>query len=135
MEQLKEEHLNFTIKGRAKAINSIYRKMLKQNRAFEEVLNNYAIRIIYKSDAKNEKIHRLENHSIVTDLYHSNRKRMRDLDYQSLVHRLRKFTFDRFILTKNGLKFKFVERMDEIAEKRCCNHYKYKEGFKQKKRR
>ena len=27
----KEEHLNFTIKGRAKAINSIYRKMLKQN--------------------------------------------------------------------------------------------------------
>ena len=23
------------------------------------------------------------------------------------------------------------ERMDEIAEKRCCSHYKYKEGFKQ----
>jgi hypothetical protein len=29
--------------------------MLKQNVSFEEVFDNYAIRIIYKSDAKNEK--------------------------------------------------------------------------------
>ena len=51
-EKLKEEGLNFSIKGRAKAISSIYRKMLKQNVSFEEVYDNYAIRIIYKSDAK-----------------------------------------------------------------------------------
>ena len=54
-EQLKEENLNFTIKGRAKAISSIYRKMQKQNVTFEEVYDNYAIRIIYKSDPRNEK--------------------------------------------------------------------------------
>jgi GTP pyrophosphokinase len=52
---LKEEKLNF-IKGRAKAISSIYRKMLKQNVPFEEVFDNYAIRIIYKSDAKTKNL-------------------------------------------------------------------------------
>jgi len=51
-ERLKEEGLNVSIKGRAKAISSIYRKMLKQGVPFEEVFDNYAIRIIYKSDAK-----------------------------------------------------------------------------------
>ncbi len=54
-EKLKEEKLNFKIKGRAKSISSIYRKMLKQNIPFEEVYDNYAIRVIYKSDFKNEK--------------------------------------------------------------------------------
>ncbi len=47
-EKLKEEKLNFKIKGRAKSISSIYRKMLKQNIPFEEVYDNYAIRVIYK---------------------------------------------------------------------------------------
>ena len=76
--QLKEEGLNFTIKGRAKAISSIYRKMQKQNVTFEEVYDNYAIRIIYKSDAKNEKFLAWKIYSIVTDLYQSNPSRMRD---------------------------------------------------------
>ena len=55
-EKLKEEKLNFKIKGRAKSISSIYRKMLKQNIPFEEVYDNYAIRVIYKSDFKNERL-------------------------------------------------------------------------------
>ena len=51
--------------------------MLKQN-VSEEVYDNYAIRIIYKSDAKNEKFIAWKISSIVTDLYHSNPQRMRD---------------------------------------------------------
>ena len=75
---MNEEHLNFTIKGRTKAISSIYRKMLKQGVTFDEVFDNYAIRIIYKADAKNEKFVAWKIYSIVTDLYHSNPQRMRD---------------------------------------------------------
>lgn len=131
-EQLKEEHLNFTIKGRAKAISSIYRKMLKQNVAFEEVFDNYAIRIIYKSDAKNEKFIAWKIYSIVTDLYHSNPQRMRDW-----ITNPRSTGYESLHLTVLGPDKKWIEvqirseRMDEIAEKGVAAHYKYKEGFKQ----
>ena len=131
-EQLKEEHLNFTIKGRAKAISSIYRKMLKQNVSFEEVYDNYAIRIIYKSDAKNEKFIAWKIYSIVTDLYHSNPQRMRDW-----ITNPRSTGYESLHLTVLGPDKKWIEvqirseRMDEIAEKGVAAHYKYKEGFKQ----
>ena len=131
-EQLKEEHLNFTIKGRAKAISSIYRKMLKQNVSFEEVYDNYAIRIIYKSNAKNEKFIAWKIYSIVTDLYHSNPQRMRDW-----ITNPRTTGYESLHLTVLGPDKKWIEvqirseRMDEIAEKGVAAHYKYKEGFKQ----
>lgn len=131
-EQLKEEHLNFTIKGRAKAISSIYRKMLKQNVSFEEVYDNYAIRIIYKSDAKKEKFIAWKIYSIVTDLYHSNPQRMRDW-----ITNPRSTGYESLHLTVLGPDKKWIEvqirseRMDEIAEKGVAAHYKYKEGFKQ----
>lgn len=131
-EQLKEEKLNFTIKGRAKAISSIYRKMLKQNVPFEEVFDNYAIRIIYKSDAKNEKFIAWKIYSIVTDLYHSNPQRMRDW-----ITNPRSTGYESLHLTVLGPDKKWIEvqirseRMDEIAEKGVAAHYKYKEGFKQ----
>ncbi len=130
-EKLKEEGLNFIIKGRAKAISSIYRKMLKQNVAFEEVYDNYAIRIIYKSDAKNEKFLAWKIYSIVTDLYHSNPHRMRDW-----ITRPRSTGYESLHLTVLGPDKKWIEvqirseRMDEIAEKGVAAHYRYKEGFK-----
>ncbi|WP_079666330.1 RelA/SpoT family protein [Soonwooa buanensis] len=130
-EQLDEEGLNFTIKGRAKAISSIYRKMLKQNVTFEEVFDNYAIRIIYKSDAKNEKFLAWKIYSIVTDLYRSNPSRMRDWISQS-----RSTGYESLHLTVMGPDKKWIEvqirseRMDEIAEKGVAAHYRYKEGYK-----
>lgn len=131
-ERLKEEGLNFTIKGRAKAISSIYRKMLKQGVPFEEVFDNYAIRIIYKSDAKNEKFLAWKIYSIVTDLYHSNPLRMRDWITQP-----RSTGYESLHLTVLGPDKKWIEvqirseRMDDIAEKGVAAHYKYKEGFRQ----
>ena len=131
-ERLKEEGLNFNIKGRAKAISSIYRKMLKQGVQFEEVFDNYAIRIIYKSDAKNEKFLAWKIYSIVTDLYHSNPLRMRDWITQP-----RSTGYESLHLTVLGPDKKWIEvqirseRMDDIAEKGVAAHYKYKEGFRQ----
>ncbi|MHA6727490.1 RelA/SpoT family protein [Chryseobacterium sp. A301] len=130
-ERLGEEGLNITIKGRAKAISSIYRKMLKQGVPFEEVFDNYAIRIIYKSDAKNEKFLAWKIYSIVTDLYHSNPLRMRDW-----ITRPRSTGYESLHLTVLGPDKKWIEvqirseRMDEIAEKGVAAHYRYKEGFK-----
>lgn len=131
-QRLQEEGLNVTIKGRAKAISSIYRKMLKQGVSFEEVFDNYAIRIIYKSDAKNEKFLAWKIYSIVTDVYHSNPSRMRDWITQP-----RSTGYESLHLTVLGPDKKWIEvqirsdRMDEIAEKGVAAHYKYKEGYKQ----
>ena len=131
-EQLQEEGLNFSIKGRAKAISSIYRKMKKQGVTFEEVFDNYAIRIIYKSDPKNEKFLAWKIYSIVTDLYHSNPLRMRDWITQP-----RSTGYESLHLTVLGPDKKWIEvqirseRMDDIAEKGVAAHYKYKEGFRQ----
>lgn len=130
-QHLKEEGLNFSIKGRAKAISSIYRKMLKQGVGFDEVYDNYAIRIIYKSDAKNEKFLAWKIYSIVTDLYHSNPSRMRDW-----ISQPRATGYESLHLTVLGPDRKWVEvqirseRMDAIAEKGVAAHYKYKEGFR-----
>lgn len=131
-EKLREENLNFTIKGRAKAISSIYRKMLKQGVTFEEVYDNYAVRIIYKSDAKNEKFLAWKIYSIVTDLYHSNPSRMRDW-----ISQPRSTGYESLHLTVLGPARKWIEvqirseRMDDIAEKGVAAHYKYKEGYRQ----
>lgn len=106
--------------------------MLKQNVPFEEVFDNYAIRIIYKSDAKNEKFIAWKIYSIVTDLYHSNPQRMRDW-----ITNPRSTGYESLHLTVLGPDKKWIEvqirseRMDEIAEKGVAAHYKYKEGFKQ----
>jgi GTP pyrophosphokinase len=130
-EQLKEENLNFTIKGRAKAISSIYRKMQKQNVTFEEVYDNYAIRIIYKSDPRNEKFLAWKIYSIVTDLYQSNPSRMRDW-----ISQPRSTGYESLHLTVMGPDKKWIEvqirseRMNEIAEKGVAAHYKYKEGYR-----
>lgn len=131
-EKLEEEGLNFKIKGRAKSISSIYRKILKQNIPFEEVYDNYAIRIIYKSDAKNEKFLAWKIYSIVTDLYQSNPSRMRDW-----ISQPKSTGYESLHLTILGPDNKWVEvqirseRMDEIAERGVAAHYKYKEGFNQ----
>jgi len=106
--------------------------MLKQGVSFEEVYDNYAIRIIYKSDAKNEKFLAWKIYSIVTDVYHSNPSRMRDWITQP-----RSTGYESLHLTVLGPDKKWIEvqirseRMDEIAEKGVAAHYKYKEGYKQ----
>ena len=131
LERLNSENLNFTIKGRAKAISSIYRKMLKQGVPFEEIYDNYAIRIIYKSDQKNEKFLAWKIYSVITDLYHSNPSRMRDWITQP-----RSTGYESLHITVLGPDKKWIEvqirseRMDDIAEKGVAAHYRYKEGYK-----
>ena len=125
--KLKEAGLTFHMKGRTKSIHSIWQKMKKQKCAFEGVYDLFAIRIIIDCPREKEKQSCWQAFAIITDMYTSNPKRMRDWltvpksnGYESLH------------ITVLGPEKKWVEvqirteRMDEIAERGVAAHWRYK---------
>lgn len=125
--QMDANGLKAEIKGRPKAISSIWRKMKKQNVEFEEVYDKFAIRIILDSKPKNEKGDCWRAYSIVTDFYNPNPKRLRDWislpksnGYESLHTTV-------MVPGGNWVEVQIrTKRMDEIAEKGLAAHWKYK---------
>ena len=125
--QLGEVALNFEIKGRPKHIYSIYKKMQRQQKPFEEIYDLFAIRIILENPHEKEDCWRV--YSIITDLYTPIPERFRDFisvpkanGYQSL---------HTTVITNRGKKVEVqirTRRMDDIAEKGLAAHWKYKEG-------
>ncbi len=128
-DSLNAENLNYEIKGRPKSIFSIKKKMVKQGVSFDEVYDKFAIRIIYKSDAANEKFLAWKIYSIVTDHFRPNPIRLRDW-----ISSPKSTGYEALHITVMGPKGRWVEvqirseRMNEIAEKGYAAHYKYKEG-------
>lgn len=128
-ESLDKEGLSYTIKGRPKSIFSIRRKMKAQNVSFEEVYDKFAIRIVYKSDAANEKFLAWKIYSIVTDHFRPNPVRLRDW-----ISSPKTTGYEALHITVMGPKGRWVEvqirseRMHEIAEKGYAAHFKYKHG-------
>ncbi len=115
---------NFVIKGRTKSIYSIYKKMVLQNRAFEDIYDILALRII---------VDKIEACYQVLGVIHANfipiPKRFKDFIavpkenmYQSL---------HTTVLTETGSIFEIqirTEEMDKIAEFGVAAHWAYKEG-------
>ncbi|WP_103866521.1 bifunctional (p)ppGpp synthetase/guanosine-3',5'-bis(diphosphate) 3'-pyrophosphohydrolase [Aquimarina sp. I32.4] len=126
-EGLDRERLNYDIKGRPKSIFSIRRKMVKQNIAFDEVYDKFAIRIIYRSDLENEKFIAWKIYTVVTDYYRPNPIRLRDW-----ISQPKSTGYEALHITVIGPDSRWVEvqirseRMHEIAEKGYAAHYKYK---------
>jgi len=126
---LKKEGLNYSIKGRMKSIFSMRRKMKAQNVSYEEIYDKFAIRIIYKSDAQNEKFLAWKIYSIVTDHFTPNPVRLRDW-----ISSPKSTGYEALHITVMGPEGKWVEvqirseRMHEIAEKGYAAHFKYKHG-------
>ena len=124
---LNKEGLNYEIKGRPKSIFSIRRKMVKQGVSFDEVYDKFAVRIIYKSDLKNEKFLAWKIYSVVTDHFTPNPIRLRDW-----ISSPKSSGYEALHITVVGPKSRWVEvqirseRMNEIAEKGYAAHYKYK---------
>lgn len=124
---LDKEHIEVDVKGRHKSIYSIRKKILAQNISFEEIYDKFAIRIIYKSDAENEKFLAWKIYSIVTDYFRPNPTRLRDW-----ISSPKTTGYEALHITVMGPKGKWVEvqirseRMNEIAEKGYAAHYKYK---------
>lgn len=126
-EDLDQEKFRAEIKGRPKAISSIWRKMKKQKVEFEEVYDKFAIRIIVDTPMKREKADCWKVYSIITDHYQPNPERLRDWisapksnGYESL---------HTTVVVPGG---DWVEvqirtaRMNEIAERGLAAHWKYK---------
>ncbi|PHR70296.1 MAG: RelA/SpoT family protein [Lutibacter sp.] len=124
---LNKEGFKYTIKGRSKSIFSIRRKMRAQNVTYDEIYDKFAIRIVYKSDDKQEKFDAWKIYSIVTDHFQPNPTRLRDW-----ISQPKSTGYESLHITVMGPDNHWVEvqirseRMDEIAEKGYAAHYKYK---------
>ena len=125
--RLVDAGFHFDIKGRPKHIYSIYRKMMRQQKPFEEIYDLFAIRIILDEPHQKEDCWRV--YSFITDSYTPIPERFRDFisvpkanGYQSL---------HTTVITNRGIKVEIqirTRKMDEIAEKGLAAHWKYKEG-------
>jgi GTP pyrophosphokinase len=130
-EKLEQAGLKFHMKGRTKSIHSIWQKMKRQKCPFEGVYDLFAIRIILDSAPEREKMECWQVFSIITDMYQSNPKRMRD--WLSVP---KSNGYESLHITVLGPEQKWVEvqirteRMDEIAEHGLAAHWRYK-GVKQ----
>ena len=126
---LDKEHFNYFIKGRSKSVYSIHKKMQIQNIGYEQVFDKFAIRIVFKSEPKNEKFLAWKIYSIVTDHFTPNPTRLRDW-----ISSPKSNGYESLHITVMGPNNKWVEvqirseRMHEIAEKGYAAHYRYKQG-------
>lgn len=124
--KLEEYNLKYEISGRAKHLYSIYRKMVRRNKPFEEIYDLFAIRIILDTNDKNDCYTTL---GIVNQMYPPVVDRFKDYisvpktnNYQS-IH-----------TTVVGPDGKLVEvqirtrSMHEIAERGFAAHWRYKES-------
>ena len=126
-------HLKYRIKGRTKSINSIWQKMKKQQRPFEQIYDLFAIRIIIDSEPQNEKSECWQVYSIVADMYTPNPHRLRD--WLSVP---KSNGYESLHTTVMGPEGRWVEvqirteRMDAVAEHGLAAHWRYK-GVKSEK--
>ncbi|MBQ8269882.1 MAG: bifunctional (p)ppGpp synthetase/guanosine-3',5'-bis(diphosphate) 3'-pyrophosphohydrolase [Bacteroidaceae bacterium] len=126
-------HLKYRIKGRTKSINSIWQKMKRQHRPFEQIYDLFAIRIIIDSEPQNEKGECWQVYSIVADQYTPNPHRLRD--WLSVP---KSNGYESLHTTVMGPEGRWVEvqirteRMDTIAEHGLAAHWRYK-GIKSEK--
>lgn len=124
--KLDEANLKYELSGRAKHLYSIYRKMVRRNKPFEEIYDLFAIRIILDTENRNECYTSL---GIVNQIYLPVPDRFKDYisipktnNYQS-IH-----------TTVVGPEGRLVEvqirtkKMHEVAEKGVAAHWKYKEN-------
>ena len=131
-DKLKSEDISFKINGRSKSIFSIREKMIKKNISLDEVYDRFALRIIYNSNNKNEKLIAWKIYSIVTDVYRPNPTRLRDW-----ISNPKTNGYEALHITVVGPRKRWIEvqirsdRMHEIAERGYAAHFKYKQGDEQ----
>ncbi|MFV0498203.1 MAG: RelA/SpoT family protein [Candidatus Fimivivens sp.] len=128
LERVKVEHPNAYIEGRVKSIYGIYRKVYMQGRAFDEVFDIYAVRIIVDSVIECYNIL-----GIIHDMFRPIPNRFKDYistPKQNMYQSLHTTVFD-----KEGIPFETQIRtwdMHYTAEYGIAAHWKYKAGLQGK---
>ncbi|MBQ9995042.1 MAG: bifunctional (p)ppGpp synthetase/guanosine-3',5'-bis(diphosphate) 3'-pyrophosphohydrolase, partial [Clostridia bacterium] len=127
-EKLTENGIKFHLEGRIKTAYSIYRKMFKQNKSFDEIYDFYAIRIIVDTE--------LECYTalgIIHEMFKSIPGRFKD--YISTPKTNMYQSLHTTVIGRDGIPFEVQIRtreMHHIAEYGIAAHWKYKSGANSK---
>ncbi|MDR2938239.1 MAG: RelA/SpoT family protein, partial [Prevotellaceae bacterium] len=129
-ERLKDNSIDFDIKGRVKSVYSIWKKMENKQIPFEEIYDLFAVRVVFKpAPDADEKRQCWQIYSMVTDIYRPNYNRLRDW-----LTAPKDNGYEALHITVMGPKGRWVElqirseRMNEIAERGYAAHWRYKEN-------
>ncbi len=123
-EKLKEHNINFALEGRVKSAYSLYRKMYAQNKAFDEIYDFYAVRIIVDTE--------LECYTalgFVHELFKSVPGRFKDYISTPKPNLYR--SLHTTVIGRSGIPFEVqirTKQMHEEAEYGIAAHWKYKSG-------
>lgn len=123
-EMLKENHLQFRIFGRSKHLYSIYNKMIKKHKRFDEILDLLAIRIVTQTEL---------NCYEILGYIHAKYKPIpgRLKDYIAVPKTNMYQSLHTTIIGDDGKIFEVqirTEEMDQVAERGIAAHWRYKEG-------
>lgn len=127
-DRVKSEHPNAYIEGRVKSIYGIYRKVYMQGRAFDEVFDIYAVRIIVDSVIECYNIL-----GIIHDMFRPLPNRFKD--YISTPKKNMYQSLHTTVFDKEGIPFETQIRtwdMHYTAEYGIAAHWKYKVGIQGK---
>jgi len=125
-EKLEENNISFTIGGRVKSVYSLYRKMYTLNKAFDEIYDFYAVRIIVETE--------LECYTalgLVHEMFKSIPGRFKDYISTPKPNLYR--SLHTTVIGHSGIPFEVqirTRQMHEEAEYGIAAHWKYKSGEK-----
>jgi len=125
-EKLSENGINFRLEGRIKSVYSLYRKMYTFNKAFDEIYDFYAVRIIVDTE--------LECYTalgLVHEMFKSIPGRFKDYISTPKPNLYR--SLHTTVIGRSGIPFEVqirTRQMHEEAEYGIAAHWKYKSGEK-----
>ena len=129
-ERLESMGYTFTINARIKSVYSIWKKMVKQQCAFEDVYDIMAARIVFTpNESMSEKDQCWMIYSAITEIYRPHPERIRDW-----ISTPKANGYEALHVTVMGKNGEWIEvqirtdRMHEIAEHGYAAHWKYKTG-------
>lgn len=123
-EKLSEHNIKFTLEGRVKSVYSLYRKMYAQNKAFDEIYDFYAVRIIVDTE-----LECYTSLGFVHELFKSVPGRFKDYISTPKPNLYR--SLHTTVIGRSGIPFEVQIRttqMHEEAEYGIAAHWKYKTG-------